>query len=50
MAFLKGFGKTKSWRYKLTRLVIDGRRMSIHLLTRKVGQGSKGMILMGFLN
>ena len=40
MAFLKGFGKTPFCRDKLTSLVSDRRRMSIHLLTRKVGHGS----------
>ena len=41
MAFLNGFEKAPSLRDKLTSLVIDERRMSIHLLTMNVGQGFK---------
>ena len=47
MAFLKGFGKIPSWRDKITSLVIEGRKMSIHLLTRNVGQGSKEHVFDG---
>ena len=45
---LKGFGKkTPFWREKLTSSVNDGRRMSIHLLTRDVGQRSREHVLAG---
>ena len=38
---LKGFGKILFSIDKLTSCVNDGRRMSLHLLSRNVSQGSK---------
>ena len=49
MAFLKPAGTAPSVREQLTRLVIEGRRISKHSFTRKVGHGSSRQDLVGDL-
>ena len=51
MACLKGFGKNTFLKRHVSSLVNDGRRISIYLLTRNVGQRSKEHIFFRrFLN
>ena len=49
MAFLKPAGTAPSVREQLTSLVIEGRRISKHSFTRKVGHGSSRQDLVGDL-
>ena len=49
MAFLKPAGIAPSVREQLTSLVIEGRRISKHSFTRKVGHGSSRQDLVGDL-
>ena len=49
MAFLKPAGTAPSVSEQLTSLVIEGRRISKHSFTRKVGHGSSMQDLVGDL-